>query len=228
MLNSALEVERSGTERTTAARLSSLIEAEILAGSIGLGERLDESALAARFGVSRTPVREALLRLESAGLVELRDRRSAIVMKIGAEQLGQMFEVMAELEGLAARLAARRHTEADRQNIIASLDACEEAANAGDMKGYHDKNELFHQAIYAASRNTFLMEECFRLQRRLKVYRRVQLRARYSMNESLREHKAIVAAILAGDDGSAEASLKAHVGMNGERFWDLISQLQGS
>src|SRR3546814_8478911 len=94
------------------------IENGIVTGQFQPGERLDEVQLATRYGVSRTPIREALMQLSAIGLVEIRPRRSAVVAKLGPERVFEMFEVMAEIEGMAGYFAARRHREADRNAKI--------------------------------------------------------------------------------------------------------------
>jgi DNA-binding GntR family transcriptional regulator len=151
--------------------------------------------------------------------------RGAIVAKIGAEQLVQMFEVMAELEAMAGRLAARRCTSIDRKTIQAAHDECRAAAERGDTDAYYYENERFHQSIYAASRNGFLVDQCLSLQRRLRPYRRLQLRAVNRLKTSLAEHERIVDAIFNGDGAEAEQALKAHIIIQGERFEDLIAAL---
>ena len=92
-------------------KLRDEIENGIVAGEFEPGERLDETQLAARFGVSRTPIREALMQLSAIGFVEIRPRRGAVVADPAPQRVFEMFEVMAELEGMAGALAARRHTE---------------------------------------------------------------------------------------------------------------------
>lgn len=209
----------------TRQRLRDQLENDILTGALVPGDRLDEVALAHRFGVSRTPIREALMQLASAGLVESRPRRGAVVAELGPERLVEMFEVMAELEGLAGRLAARRHTEADAVALRDAHEACREAAGRGDCDAYYYENERFHGAIYAASQQGFLADQCVSLHRRLKPYRRLQLRARNRLSVSFAEHDRIVTAILAGDGERASAELRAHVAIQGERFGDLLSSL---
>lgn len=209
----------------TGTRLRDEIENEILTGRLPPGTRLDEVPLAARFGVSRTPIREALMQLSAAGLIEIRPRRGAVVAEIGPERLVEMFAVMAELEAMAGRLAARRHGEADRQALVAALDACRTAAASGDTDAYYYENEQFHQAVYAASYNGFLIEQCIGLHRRLKPYRRLQLRVGNRMATSLAEHEAVVAAILAHDGPGAAEALRGHIAIQGERFGDLVASL---
>lgn len=207
------------------ARLRDEIENEILTGRLQPGTRLDEVPLAARFGVSRTPIREALMQLSAAGLIEIRPRRGAVVAEIGPERLVEMFAVMAELEAMAGRLAARRHTEADRAALLSALEACRAAAASGDTDAYYYENEKFHQTIYAASYNGFLIEQCVGLHRRLKPYRRLQLRVGNRLATSLAEHEAVVEAITAHDGARAADALRGHIAIQGERFGDLVASL---
>lgn len=206
-------------------KLRDRIENEILTGAMPPGYRLDEMTLAARFGVSRTPVREALFQLASAGLIEIRPRRGAVVTEVGPERLVQMFEVMAGLEGMAGRLAARRQTDADRRSLTETHQACRRAAETADTDAYYYENERFHHAIYAASHNAFLIEQCAALRRRLKPYRRIQLQVMNRVANSLAEHEAVVDAILKMDGDRAERLLRDHIMIQGDRFSDLMASL---
>ena len=112
--------QRRGDKKDSQRRAEGVrcrLETEIFSGALTPGERLDEMGLARRFGVSRTPVREALLQLSSAGLIEMRPRQGAVVAAITVQQLLQMFEVMAEMEALCARYAARRMGPDERQAL---------------------------------------------------------------------------------------------------------------
>ncbi len=207
----------------TSHRLRLEIENGIVAGQFLPGERLDEVMLATRFSVSRTPIREALHQLAMAGMVEIRPRRGAIVASLTAERLYEMFEVMAELESICGRLAARRISEAETAALVAAHAACK--ANLGDADAYYQANAAFHQAIYAASGNQFLAEQALALQKRLQPYRRLQLRVRNRVQASFSEHERILQAILAGDGEGAAAALRSHVRVQGERFSDLVASL---
>lgn len=206
-------------------KLRDEIENGIVTGVFVPGERLDEVQLATRFGVSRTPIREALMQLSAIGLVEIRPRRGAVVVDPAPERVFEMFEVMAEMEGMAGALAARRYSEADRLALTESHARCEAAANSEDTDRYYYENEIFHRAIYAASHSGFLEEQCMTLHRRLRPYRRLQLRVRNRMKVSLKEHEEIVAAILAGDAEAARARLRSHIAVQGDRFSDLVASL---
>lgn len=206
-------------------RLRDEIENGIISNDFAPGERLDEVQLATRFGVSRTPIREALMQLNAIGLVEIRPRRGAIVIDPGPHRIFEMFEVMAEIEGMAGSLAARRLTDDDRTAILAAHADCKRSSSAGDSDAYYYDNERFHRAIYAASHNDFLSEQCVALHRRLQPYRRLQLRVRNRVATSFSEHDAVVEALFAGDAERARTLLRQHVSIQGERFSDLVSTL---
>ncbi|MBR9799841.1 MAG: FCD domain-containing protein, partial [Gammaproteobacteria bacterium] len=104
--------------------------------------------------------------------------------------------------------------------------ACRERLEADDANGYYYENGLFHHCLYRASHNAFLTEEATRLHAILKPYRRLQLHVRHRMHSSYAEHEAIVAAIEAGDAAAAEQALKDHVHIQGERFTDLVANIE--
>jgi DNA-binding GntR family transcriptional regulator len=201
------------------------IEERIATGLYRPGMRLDEQELAAEFGVSRTPIREALIQLAGAGLIDMRPRRGAIVAEVGPARLCEMFELMAEVEAMCGRLAARRINEQEQRELLEAHRACEAARDAHDPDAYYRLNEVFHQRIYTASHNGFLAEQANALHRRLRPYRRLQLRVRDRIESSYSEHQAVVDAILSGDGELAAERLREHVTVQGERFADLIASL---
>ena len=210
---------------THAATLREQIEELIAVGDLKPGQHLDETELAARFGVSRTPIRETLIQLSSMGLVVIRPRRGAIVAELGPQQLVEMFEVMSELESTCGRLAARRMTPDEQQALLAAHQACEDAMKAQEPDDYYYKNEIFHEAIYAGTHNQFLTEQTRNLYRRLRPYRRLQLRVRDRLANSYHEHDGVVQAIVAGDGETAARLLREHVMIQGQRFSDLMASL---
>jgi DNA-binding GntR family transcriptional regulator len=218
-----------GMENSSAARLSEQlrekIEDSIVTGIYPPGARLDEVELAASFGVSRTPTREALIQLSAEGFIEKRPRKGWEVAEFDAARLCEMFDVMAELESMCARLAARRASEIDLRRIAAAHTACDEAIAGQDPDIYFRLNEAFHLAIYESSQNRFLIEQTCLLQRRLRPYRRLQLRVRGRMAKSFEEHDRVVRAILAGDGALAATEMRGHVGVQGERFADLVASV---
>jgi DNA-binding GntR family transcriptional regulator len=205
-----------------------MLEEEILTGQWRPGDRLEEVMLAERYGVSRTPIREALLQLSASGLIENRPRRGAVVAEIGPRKLMEMFDVMAELEAMCARLAARRVTDESLRRINEAHEACGRAFNSADTDAYYYENEVFHAMIRQAGRNEFLIEQAETLQKRLKPYRRMQLRARDRIRASYQEHEMIAAAIARGDAVAAAEAMRGHVGGMGERFNDLLASLDAA
>jgi DNA-binding GntR family transcriptional regulator len=213
-------------KRSNAQRLRDILEDDIINGRRVPGERLEPEALCRDFEVSRTPVREAIQQLVTSGLVTVMPKRGTFVARVGLDQLIEMFEVMAELEGMCGRLAARRATREELGALGRTMERCEAAAEAGDTDEYYYENEEFHQAIYAASHNGFLANEASQLKQRLKPYRRLQLQVRHRMGNSLAEHREILAAIEAGDAGEAERALREHVLIQGERFSDFVASVR--
>lgn len=201
------------------------IEEMIAMGKLAPGQHLDETVLADQFGVSRTPIREALIQLASMGIIVMRPRRGAIVAEVGPQQLIEMFEVMAELEAMCGRLAARRMSGAEHALLMAAHQACKDACDASDPDTYFYKNEDFHALIYAGSHNAFLAQQALVLQRRLRPYRRLQLRVRNRLKKSYEEHEGVVNAIIAGDSVRTENELRQHVMIQGQRFADLVASL---
>ncbi len=204
------------------------LEQDIITGVFKPGDRLDEVSLAKRFSTSRTPVRETLQRLAASGLVEHRPRRGVFVRRISISDLIEMFDVMAELEGMCARLATRRITPEQLKRLAESMDACEQAATAGDPDNYYRANSEFHGLMYEASQNGFLVEQARALHTRLAPYRRLQLRVLFRMRQSVAEHREIFNAIQEGKSKEAEKAAKAHVVIQGEKFSDLVSSFKSA
>lgn len=204
------------------------LEEEILSGQRPPGSRLDESKLAQHFGVSRTPVREALRQLAAADMVVLRPRQGAVVATVTVTQLLHMFEVMAELESFCAKLAARRMSAEERSHLAQVHEDCRTLAEKGEAHAYYDANRRFHEVIYAGSHNTFLEETTRNMRNRLNPYRRFQLHHPGRTMKSWKEHQAVVDAIRDGDAEAAASAMSHHVTIQGDVFTDLISALPES
>lgn len=215
------------TEQTNAAtRVLYELEELILNGTFASGERLDEVTLAGRFGLSRTPIREALQKLSLTGLVEQQPRRGVFVRQPGPVELVEMFEVMAELEASCARLAASRASDEALAELCHANKQCQAAVDANDSDRYFEENERFHKIIYHQSGNSFLEHHSLRLHRRLRPFRRMQLRLRGRMRQSMTEHEQIVDALARGDAVAAADILRDHVAVQGEKFHHLMAGLQ--
>ena len=210
-------------DRLPSAKIRDSLEQRIVEGELSNGKRLDETELSGFYGVSRTPVREALQRLAESGLAEHLPRRGTFVRSPSLSQLVEMFEVMAELECMAIRLAARRATSNDIDALEKDNETCRAAVAANDTKKYYEINARLHGRIYQMSGNNFLANEARRLHDRLRPFRRLQLRVRGRMEESMAEHDIILAALRDGDADRAMETMKKHITIVGVRFNDLVS-----
>ena len=207
----------------TADRIREELEQAIMAAEFADGERLDEVTLSARFSVSRTPVREALHALAASGLVETIPRRGVFVRDPSFIKLIEMFDVMAELEAMCGRLAARRITDEELARLEEAAIACQKAEEKGDTDEYYRENERFHHVLYHASGNAFLAQEASKLHKRLKPFRRLQLRVRGRLRQSMQEHREVQDAVQKGDAERAARTLRSHIAIQGENLNDLMA-----
>lgn len=210
-------IARSALHEEVAERLRDMI----VEGTLASGERLNERELCARFGISRTPFREALLVLAGEGLVELAARRGARVAALEPGQVHDLLELLGGLEALAGELACRRADEAAIAAIDARHQAMIERYRAGDMLAYFKLNEAIHDAIVAASANAALTAAHRPLRRRIQ-------RALYMPNirperwrAAIEEHEGFIAALGARDGGRLAALLRRH----NENTWQELRLL---
>ena len=208
---------------TLAESLRQQLEGAIAAGHLEPGSRLDEQEIAQRFGVSRTPVREAFRLMAANNLVELRGRQGALVRAITAEALIEMFQVMAELEGLCARLAARRVSPTWESEISEIHQRLVAAGETRDINLFYDINQEFHEAIYEASRNAFLADQTRKLRNQVAAYRRRVTRMPNRIADTVREHEAVMQAILAHDPERAHSTMRDHVNLLGDNLLDFLA-----
>ena len=211
-----------GKTTTSPKQIRDLLEEELVNGSHLPGTKLDEAKLCEKFGISRTPVREALRQLAETGLISLVPNRGAFVAELSVSNLIEMFEVMAELEAMCGRLAARRISVDQLERLKACHEECRIAGEEGNADEYYYSNAKFHEVIYEACQNSFLIEQVEALHRRLQPYRRMQLKVPKRMLDSFNEHEEVVQAIVAGDGAAAEDSLRRHLLIQGERFNDFV------
>lgn len=209
---------------TLAAGIARALEAEIAGGRRAPGTRLDELDIANRFGASRTPVREAFRLLASSGLVELKGRQGVAVRSIGAHALIEMFQVMAELEGLCARLAARRIEPAGMDGLDAIHRRLVAASGgAAEPDRFYDVNQEFHEAIYDAASNAFLADQTRRLRNQVAAYRRRVTRMPNRIADTLAEHAEVIEAIRAHDPEKAHRTMRHHVSLLGDDLVDFLA-----
>jgi DNA-binding GntR family transcriptional regulator len=207
-------VDRSSPQQSKITRAEELrlqLADEIVRGALAPGAALDETDIARRFSVSRTPVREALRQLATSGLVDARAHRGAVVARPSLERLTGMFEAMAELEALCAGLAAERMPAADRQRLEMIHEELRVLSHAGNPERFHAVNERFHNAIYAGSQNGYIAEMTLATRVRVQPFRRAQFRNLGRLAKSHAEHDRVVVAIMRGDKIGAAAAMRAHI-----------------
>jgi len=196
---------------TRAEELRLQLADEIVRGALAPGAPLDETDIARRFSVSRTPVREALRQLAASGLVETRAHRGAVVARPTLDGLNEMFEAMAELEALCAGLAAERMQAAERARLEAIHEELRVLSYAGNPERFHEVNERFHNAIYAGSQNDYIAEMTLATRVRVQPFRRAQFRNLGRLAKSHAEHDRVVVAIMRGDRNGAATAMRAHI-----------------
>ena len=186
----------------------SLILEAIDVGVYKPGDRLVESDLADRFGVSRTPIREALQRLETQSLLT-RDGRSLIVSSLDHSQMAELYIVWAELEGLAANLAAKHATSEEIKVLQDMVDSDRKIIS--DPSSLARSNRRFHKQIHLASHNRFLIKQLDLVHRSMALMATTSLAADGRGAVAVEEHQAIVTAIADGDSTKASEKLRNHI-----------------
>ncbi|WP_430715347.1 GntR family transcriptional regulator [Rhodopseudomonas pseudopalustris] len=196
---------------TRAEQLRRQLADEILRRGLPPGASLDETEIATRFNVSRTPVREALRQLAASGLVESRPHRGAVVAQPSFERLTGMFEAMAELEAMCAGFAAERMSPLERRDLEAIHEELRMLSHDGNPERFHDVNERFHNAIYAGSHNDYIADLALATRVRVQPFRRAQFRNLGRLATSHAEHDRVVVAIMRGDRAGAALAMRRHI-----------------
>jgi DNA-binding GntR family transcriptional regulator len=219
-----LNKERAKASAATLADLARQhLADEIITGKLRPGERLDECDIAARLGLSRTPVREALRQLAAIGLGELRPHRGVFVAQPDGDYLAETFELMADLESLCARYAAARISAAERRQLEAYHLSAGEFVRRGDRESYATHNTEFHAMIYRFSHNRSLEETAHAIRRRLAPYRRGQFAVLGRLALSFTEHERVVSAIVRGEAETAAIAMRAHVAIVSAASADYVA-----
>ena len=224
-----MNIQQSITKKNTRTEiLVSEIEKLIVNGSMVPGQRLDEMVLAKKYGVSRTPVREAIRALTAIGLVQNTGKQGSQVAKLSISMLIEMFELMAVLEGMCAQLAARRATKNQLFEMQKTHELLEKTFEKGTHKEFYNVNLQFHDLLYNASHTQYLAEETLRLRRRLSPYRMRVTFQPGRMNSTLEEHNKILIAINKGESELAKNEAISHLRLIGNDLEDFIASVSSS
>lgn len=205
-------------------RIREAVEAEIMSGKLFAGSRVDEQELMERFNVSRTPAREAIQQLITAGLLTNVPRHGAEVATLSLTEYIAMLEILTELEALAARLSARRMPAAQRRALEAALRGCDEAAARDDSEAYERDNRAFHETIYDGSLNDVLARQLRLMRLRMRHPQRSLFDRPNRIRNSLAEHHEILKAILAGDEDAAARAMAMHISSGGNVYVDAVAR----
>jgi DNA-binding GntR family transcriptional regulator len=183
----------------------------IFAHEMPPGTWIDEQALAITYGISRTPLREALKVLVSEGLVTLKPRRGCYVTEVSQDDLDEIFPVIALLEGRCTFEAAQKMSAGDLAELEAIHERLEQSAAEGNIENFFEANQDFHSAVQKLAGNRWLLQVITDLRRVLKLNRHHSLFVEGRLNQSLEEHRGILAALRARDAAQAEILMSAHL-----------------
>lgn len=183
----------------------------IIVGELKPGERLMEVQLAEKMGVSRTPVREAIRKLELEGLVEMLPRKGAHVADLSVKDIMDVLEVRATLDGLASSLSASRINDDEIKELRHLLDQFISHVEKGNLQGSIKKDVEFHDVIYRSSRNEKLIQISNNLREQIQRFRVIYIKDYSSTKELVREHNAIYEAIAGRDPEAAMRAAQIHI-----------------
>ena len=204
--------------------VASQLRERIFSGELAPGSYLDEPALCAALGISRTPLREALKVLTAEGLLRHEPRRGCFVAEITERDLDEIFPVIALLEGRCAFEAASNASDAELVALEQLHDKLNRAARAKRINDYYAINFAIHEAIIALADNRWLAQVIGDLRKILKLARLQQLHAPGRLEQSLSEHMAVFAALKARDAEGAEAAMRTHLTRQRAALRDLARQ----
>lgn len=205
----ALKSETDGG--SLASKVFQKIEKDILDGTFRTGENLTEVKLCERFGVSRTPVREALFQLEQEGLVEIKHNKGAVVVGISEKDIEDIYTIRMHVEGLASKWATERITEEEKKQLIEVVELEMFYASRDNIEQCRTLDHSFHDGLYAASRSKPLRNTLRSFHNYIGRARANSFKTGDRIKVAAAEHKAILDAIIAGDGDLAEALTKEHI-----------------
>lgn len=208
-------------------RIRAYVEEEISSGRWLPGDAIDEAAIEQQFQVSRTPVREALLQLVAQGWISTQPRGGHHVAKMTLQQLLSLWELLAELEGVAVRLACERMSDREIVQLADLHEAARDVVEREDLEGWQQANLSFHESIYSGARNPFLRQELLRIRFRTGVYRRHAFAALGHLQASYEQHTAILKALREREPRHAAQEMVDHMrpGRDARSLNDFVVKL---
>ncbi len=218
-MNLALEA------RTVNQRVYERLRDYILAGSIGLGERLDERLLAEQMNVSRTPIRDAIGKMVKEGLVEHRAYQGNFVRAFSVQEVTDLYELRAELESMAARLAAQRRTDSDLAELTRHVSSASAAREVADLAAYAEADLQFHRLVTRMARNGALTTALAQLEQQIRLARNVANQDQATVDRTMTERRRVTAAIRNGDGTAAADVMREHVEGVGRAVLRLLGQV---
>lgn len=183
----------------------------VVAGTLRPGDKVPEQELCQRFGVSRTPLREALKVLAAEGMLQLLPRRGAIVARVSPEEIDELFPVMGALEALAGELVCRRASDAEIGQLRAIHDRMMDAYEAGDEPTYLQANRSFHETLVAAAGNATLQSTYMQILLRTRAFRFVARKSAENWRAAVSDHQQIMEALAARNASRLSRLLRRHV-----------------
>jgi DNA-binding GntR family transcriptional regulator len=199
------QIERHQTLREI---ILETIRDAILKGTMKPGERVSEPDLAERFGISRTPIREAFRQLESEGYLEVVPRKGAVVASLSERDIEEFYAIKIILEGFAARMAAEKLTEKDIDRLESINERLQQLAKEGDVKSFFRVHNEFHEVFIKASGNEKLLEMINQLVMRFKRLRLASLSQPGRMEISVEEHRNMIQAFKKHDGDRADSLVR--------------------
>ncbi|MBY0381369.1 MAG: GntR family transcriptional regulator [Xanthobacteraceae bacterium] len=216
-------IPRQNLHGTLTQNLRDLIQQ----GELKPGEKIPERLLCERFGVSRTPLREALKVLAAEGLVELLLQRGAIVAQLTPEDIEELFPIMAALEALAGELACDRATDADVARMRELHEQMIESYRGGDEITYLRLNRLIHEEFFAIARNETLAAMYQQILSRIHSYRFIVRKSQANWESAVKEHEQIMEAFGQRDKARLVRLLRKHITGTTVRIAKETLPLQG-
>ncbi|HYG43629.1 MAG TPA: GntR family transcriptional regulator [Bordetella sp.] len=194
-------------------RIRLTLESDIRNGVLLPGDAIDEQELAARYQVSRTPVREALLQLKVQGMLDSQPRNGMVVARMDVQELLAIWELMAEMEGVCTRMACQRMTTQERQELARVHREAAAIVEDDDAQAWREANHAFHEVLYRGCRNPYLREQLLGLRARTGAYLRHAFIAVGRVRASYEQHGELVEAIVANDPERAHQMMMRHISL---------------